>query len=482
MTSAWLPFHFCNLDPLLVTPKELKLRALERQIARLGGRIEALRRLSNQYSWVRLAIVVAGVGISSLLFVQGGVLPFSTSALFWALLFGIVVWRHGHVESSLARHEGWRTLQQEQMARMRLEWEQLPPAALSPQPNHPFERDFDLVGARSLHRLLDTTVSLEGSERLRAWLTAPVPDIAQTQQRQRLVQELVPKATLRQRLALHGRLAAPGGGKWQASRLAAWAEQPLEGGALLRWLVVLSGLALLNGILFLAHSLGGLPPLWLGTFALYVALFFLQGRLLGDLFHDALTLHSSVQRLMALFRQLERYPYHDTPYLKQLCAPFLVPHQRPSDELARLGAIVSATGIRGNPFIWLALNVVGPWDYLFAYLLNRRKQVLAERLPLWLDRWFELEALSALANLAYLNPAYTFPVFTDSPPFFDATRLGHPLLPDAQKVSNDFRLASGGGHGAGDWLEHVGKELLFADCRHQSGSCLGRRAGGRRQP
>jgi len=36
-----------------------------------------------------------------------------------------------------------------------------------PQTTHPFEVDLDIVGERSMYRLLDTAVSREGSKRLR---------------------------------------------------------------------------------------------------------------------------------------------------------------------------------------------------------------------------------------------------------------------------------------------------------------------------
>jgi DNA mismatch repair ATPase MutS len=66
--------------------------------------------------------------------------------------------------------------------------------------------------------------------------------------------------------------------------------------------------------------------------------------------------------------------------------------------------------------------------------------------PGWLDAWFELEALCSLANFAYLNPGYTFPRFMPSTgkqqqPVFAAQALGHPLIPEKQKVVNDFTFS-----------------------------------------
>ena len=112
--------------------------------------------------------------------------------------------------------------------------------------------------------------------------------------------------------------------------------------------------------------------------------------------------------------------------------------------MKRFNRIVNATGIRGNPFFWLALNILVPWDYYFAYRLDQYKDEMARHLPRWMQIWFDLEALSSLANLAYLNPHYTFPDLlqddSEVSPVFRANELGHPLISDDVKVCNDFTI------------------------------------------
>jgi DNA mismatch repair ATPase MutS len=62
-----------------------------------------------------------------------------------------------------------------------------------------------------------------------------------------------------------------------------------------------------------------------------------------------------------------------------------------------------------------------------------------------MDVWFQLEALSSLANLAFLNPGYSYPHLLAGRPeelgtVFQAEGLGHPLLADDAKVCNDFAV------------------------------------------
>ena len=65
-----------------------------------------------------------------------------------------------------------------------------------------------------------------------------------------------------------------------------------------------------------------------------------------------------------------------------------------------------------------------------------------------MDVWFELEALSALANLAYLNPGYVFPEILPEgegarpSTVLSAKGLGHPLRPDGEREVNDFEASA----------------------------------------
>ncbi|MFN2217343.1 MAG: MutS-related protein, partial [Anaerolineae bacterium] len=111
----------------------------------------------------------------------------------------------------------------------------------------------------------------------------------------------------------------------------------------------------------------------------------------------------------------------------------------------RITRVVAALSLRENLLLRFILNALLPWDAFLAHRLNRTKADIAERAPAWMDVWFELEALSSLANFGYLNPEYSFPDIValegqDPVPPFDARGLGHPLIPDEGKVCNDFTV------------------------------------------
>ncbi|RIK42303.1 MAG: hypothetical protein DCC55_09320 [Chloroflexi bacterium] len=424
--------------------RTVRLRLLERHEARLRRVLEQRQKTSNRYTWARLVIFFGGLAASLTLFFTAG------SWLFWSalaaavLLFGLVVALHQRVEASAQRFTQLHQFTHDQLARARVDWAELPAArANDPRYEHPFEADLDLVGDRSLHRLLDTAASLRGSERLRAWLTETTPDLATTLRRQQLVQELLPLTLLRHKLAVDGRFLVENDAGWEETKLLAWLQHGRSTARIGRWLLLLSGLAALNIGLFSASQMTGAPPFWQYTLAIYALLYLVHARTIGGAFSEASRMRDDLQRLLGLFRHLECFQFTHSPALKELCAPLQTEELRPTHALRGIVRIVAATGVQGNPFVALALNAVAPWGFFFAWRLEAHKQRLAAHLPAWLECWHELEALSSLANAAYLNPEYTFPALRSATvaPVFCMKQVGHPLLPGETKVRNDFTFA-----------------------------------------
>jgi hypothetical protein len=454
--------------------KERRLQALRRQVTRLQVRLDHLEQEGNRASWIRLSTFVAGIAISGIFFFLNYLPLFGLGLLVTLAAFGLAVAYHRRISRAIDRFRIMTDIKVQQIARMNLEWAALPASA--DRAERPLELDFDLVGDTSLLRLVDTAVSAGGSRLLRHWLSDPPADASGIMARQALVAELAPLAAFRARLILNARSALAIEGKWQPDQLLAWLEKRLASGSIRTWLILLSILAALNIIFFTLNMLDLGPPLWQATLILYGVLFLIRSREVGEPFRESLLIRDTLEQLVAVFSLLEKYPHPGTLHLSALCRPFLDADERPSAHLQRVNRIVNATGIRGNPVFWLLLNLIVPWDYYFAYRLDQRKGALAQQMPTWLDAWYELEAASSLANLAYLNPAFTFPRIVEGSmeqeqAVLIARRMGHPLIPDDQKVLNDFSIPAVGQiniitgsnmSGKSTFLRTVGINLVLA--------------------
>jgi ABC-type multidrug transport system fused ATPase/permease subunit len=417
----------------------------ERQIHRLDRRLDRLKDRSERFIRIRVGIV--GLTLIGLFLAWDAQWP---SLVLWGMgllgfaLFIMAVRWHRQTNEVFNRHLQWRKIKREHQARLQLDWAHMPPTKpVTLVPDHPFAGDLDLTGERSIHRLLDTTHSYEAGQRLADWLLDPVPDSANIHTRQALVKELRPLRLFRDKLSLNARMASDK--PIQAKHLTAWFTHEQGASPQKRDVILLVILALVHVVLFGLMQAGLVSGLvWLGVFSLYFGYLLYRLQTLGDLFGQAMAVGAVVGKLNQVFALLERYPYGASPRMKALCQPFWDGAARPSAQLRRIALLVSATSLRGNPFLWFFLNAVFPWDMVFAYLLYQRKRILAAQIPQWLDVWFEVEALSALASFAQLNPDYIFPTVDAAATGFAGTGLGHPLIPADERVCNDFSMGQPG--------------------------------------
>ena len=437
---------------VICSTRMTRLQQLQKQIARLQRRTEFLNQISRKYWNVRRIIFVAGA-LLALAFCNvsgtragwfvGGVL---------GVVFCIVTIFHNRVRESLQRVSLLIDIKKVQISRIHLDWDHLPPTEQTAFAfvDHPFASDLDIVGERSLHRLIDSAVTREGSERLKSWLLQVRPDAALIEHRQALVRELRNHSVFRDRLQLlsavaRNRTVGPAqprsrASHWNSRILVDWIERATPHSSLLPTVLVLSAFSALNIVVVVLAALDMIPQIWPLTFLIYMAAIYLNQHRIASAWNELYELEKALTHFQVVFRYLESRGYKNTPGLAEVCAPFLDQHKQPSVEIRRLGRLAAALGVRTNPLLWFLIHVALPWDFIFTHRLNLLRNELAQLLPRWLDAWYELEALNSLANFAYLNPHYTFPEITNEENRFTARNLGHPLLIHETRVCNDFEL------------------------------------------
>lgn len=431
----------------MITQQERRF-IIERQIQRLRKHIGELDRWSNTYGWIRVCIFFAGLLISlCLAFLIGwwiGILCF----LIAMLAFSIMVYYQQRVDRSLTRHKIWLHLKEAEIARMRLDWHNIPDAYTPEQRvDHPFEIDLDITGKHSLHRLINTAVSAEGSQRLRDWLLCTRPELETLQRRQALIRELAPMSAFRTRLTMKATLATRGSSSHlEGERLLRWLNEQKRPPRLVTTICISHILTVLFLLLLLLNLAGGLPPYWMLIFAAEIIFLLVSKDKRGNLFDDAYYLRDAFAQMNAVFSYLETYRYEHKPHLRQLCAPYFADaNNRPARLLAQIQQVAIGATLEKNLLVWLLVNLLLPWDFYLVLRFHRYREQVAVHLPTWLDTWFELEALNSLATFAYLHPGYVQPeVYTQAKgdqrkPLY-ASGLGHPLLTEEEKVVNDFSM------------------------------------------
>ncbi len=427
-----------------MSQKSKRCHALQNQIKRLNTRVEKLQTISNRFTWYRLICFFGGLGL--------GVATYYLidEWLGWAaigsilIIFNIIAWFHRKIILSVTKHQIWVQIKSTQVARMNLDWQHIPhPSVSEPNPLHPFEIDLDLTGKNSLHQLVDTAISRDGSQLLQDWLLHTLPEPLIIQNRQALIQELTPLTRFRDKLLLAYNLVS---------------KEQFEGKKLLNWLkrqsipkffkwsfsvsLILAGL---NIGLFTLNMLNILPAYWIVSLTIYGIIYYMNFEIGASLLNASDMLSDELQKFKVVLLYLEKYPYGTNENLTNLCRPFSNLQTRPSVKFKYLNWLRVAIGIRMNMLTGVILNAVMPWDFFCYYWISIFKTDLAVSFPTWLNVFFELEALVSMANFAYLNPDYVFPKIVvglknNNEMFFEAKSLGHPLIPGQQKKCNDFEF------------------------------------------
>lgn len=415
-------------------------QALLGQVGRLERHLGRLQALSRRFSWLRLGIVlVGGLGTwlaATRLGSNWGWLAF----LFFLAVFLLVALLHRRLENWIEKFRLWQEIKDNHLARMNLDWDRLSQPQSSPERTS-LAVDLDLTGPHSIHHLLDVAVSREGSQLVAAWLANPVPDPGVIAERQGIVQELAPAVLFRDRLRLTFHLVSRD--QLQGERLLGWLAESIPSNRL-KWLLPVAALwVAVNLVLFVLNLTGRLPAYWIASLTLYFVFYNVNAGQFRSIFESMVNLDGELSKFRPLLRFLESYPLGTRPRLLRLLAPLREGKRRPSRQLRKVQLATIGVGLRMNPVVGLLLNLILPWDFTFAYLAAIFRQEVGHSLPAWFQALSNLEALSCLANFAYLNPNYTFPhIDPSAQPVFRVERMGHPLIPVDQKVCNDFQVDS----------------------------------------
>ncbi len=421
-------------------------------LARTLARLDCLNARGEKFSGLftrwRLIIFLAGALSTVTAYKSAWYHLGNAALLLWIGVFITVAWYHNRLEDRLHRLRLWRDIKQTHLARVTLDWRRLPQHQVGSSSIHLYAADLDITGKESLLRLIDTTVSSAGRERLMTWLLDQPPTRECWKNRQAAVRESARLPLLRDRLMLESRLVDEG--EINCGRLLAAVQMPVGYPALLPWFWLEACLAGLTWLLLVADWLDWVPGYWMFSFAAYafVYLFKVGGRS-EEIFEQSVAIHHELEKATATLRYLEGRSYNGLPALERLCRPLLTTPRSPSRALREVAGIFHRLSVRAHPLVHLAINALGPWDLHWAYRLYHSQARLRELIPSWLDCLAEFEATAALGTFAYLHPDYAWPepvaptepsVTDGQVAFLKAHDLGHPLIAHAQRVGNDLHL------------------------------------------
>lgn len=369
--------------------------------------------------------------------------------LFWLMLalfiygFWQLVKEHRAVDKTVQKFSIWKNIRETHISRMDLNWNQIPGSSPSSDyTDHPFARDLNIIGEHSLLQLMNTANYQGGTDKLAEYLLNREPDIKDVEKRSAIVKELVSKSEFRDRLNLRAELYKKQEleNDWSLKEL----QKHLNASEEVNYrgtLLLLGSLALLNIILGGLYLAGILDPYVIFTLIVYLVIYNFNSEKISALYTESHQIEKLLTEFNAVLQFLESYNYQENSALKKFCKPFWKEDFSPSKYIKRIIRIASAASSQQSEVIWVLINFLVPWDVYFAQKLSSYKKELAPKLENWINEFYELEAFSSMANFGWINPQYNFGKIdpeNDIP--YKANDLGHPLIPENQKVTNDVTI------------------------------------------
>lgn len=412
-------------------PREVYRRRLEARRAELS----AQRRIDARLSLLRLLVFLGGAAL---------VWPVAmTRSLEWTWMilpvaaFAAVAWAHDRVIRARTAARRAVAFYEAGLARLEDRWAGAGVKGLEYlDPGHPYADDLDLFGPGSLFELLCTARTRTGERTLARWLLGAAPP-DEVRLRQDAVRELRSALDLREDLARLGEAVRADD---DPDGLIGWASAaPLLAARWPMWLGVVLAVANVAVVVgWLWGTTGRLPVVLAVAASAAFALAF-RSRV-GTVLGGASRPDQELRLLSGVLARLERAAFQ-TPWLRSLRAALDADGQVPSRRIAHLARLVELHDSRRN-MIFAPVAALLLLGTQLAFAMERWRATSGAAVARWLDVLGQLEAVCAVATLAYERPADVFPEIVDEGPVFAGRDLGHPLLPEAVCVRNDVELGA----------------------------------------
>ncbi len=440
--------------------------------SRLERRVRLLTDRADRIAGWRLLLFLVSAAFGLVAGMAGWSNGFQVATAFGFTAFAVFVYLHDRVSQTLVLFQKRLETAGRLEALTLLDWAKiphLPPIADRRRMPRVFS-DLDLIDGNALLRLVNQTASTEGFKKLLARFDGGSVSSHEIEKRRALVAQMVRPRVLRRRFLVVEALWA---GLIESDRIIELLSHPLHTAKAAAYFAFVFAVQFTFLALFAWFSFtGGTPYFLLAGLGLLIAyrLAAKHVRLL-QAYDYGLALDVSLGKFAALAEVLGRLSKTRSTELANLLAPFHA-ENNPRAVLARMGRVVGFLGVRQNYILHLALNLAMPWDFFWTLQLERLRNEVKDRVPLWLETLAELEVILSLAEFEVTRPGFAPADISDKHPFYiKAEGLAHPLLPETLRVGNSIQLDSeqrlllitgSNMSGKSTFLRSIGVNLLLA--------------------
>ncbi|MFO7978487.1 MAG: hypothetical protein R6U64_07480, partial [Bacteroidales bacterium] len=301
--------------------------------------------------------------------------------------------------------------------------------------NHPYTFDLDIFGRFSLFSFMNRTVTEKGSNLLATWLKGPSEEPV-ILLRQQAVQELSEKQAFKEAFLRTFFL-----GEKNETRLINWVSSfkvVLHEKRLLKSLIFIlpaTSLALLAGAFFISE-------LW----ALLLVSVVINYIVLNANAAKVTLIHNHINNQEGLLLKYSRLIHliSAEPFTENLTSSLrneLLEYHQAEKELKKLSGYSRMLDNRYNVIVSILLNIFSFWEVHVAMAVEKWFLKNGKNVDHWVRIIGEFDALVSIAVLHYNHPQWPFADIHTGYFRLEAVKIGHPLIAESQRVTNDYSLS-----------------------------------------
>ncbi len=412
----------------------------QQQIKELTEKLNALQKRRSILGWMRLLIAVAAfIGVYHL---SG--YSISTACIIAAVgvaLFIFVLGKDADNKRQLQSVKTLLAINEEELGLLAYDYSSRYDGATYLAHEHAFAGDLDVFGKFSLFQFINRCYTEQGRNLLaQDFLAGVTPE--EVEQRHQAIKELSPQYKWRQQLqslAIQTPVTAA-----TQRKIEAWLDSKEEAFTHKAWKGILPLYCLFTISTAIAAILGLIPgSVFSFLFLLYLVLSTTLSRKPTKTYGHLSGVVKEISTLKSLIRLIERKVFTSS-LLMQWQEDVTVEGSKASAEIKKLEEVLNRFEARLNVFVFVILNSFLLWDVLRMRTLNKWRAQNRELMSGWFELIARFEVANSLAALHFNKPSWCLPKLPAPYFVFKGKNLGHPLIPDGQRVTSDFDLTGEG--------------------------------------
>ena len=406
------------------------------QIEKHNADLKFLLRKRNFFGWLRLIVFVATIIISYKIFVDAawfGLIPLvvGMSAFIYLILSDV------DNNEKIANLKTLIQINEEELKILDNNYLHRNDGSEYAPSLHDYANDLDLFGRASVFQWANRCASEQGKKQFADNLLSPLT-IAQIEARQEAINELAPMIEWRQQLQSFSEQTAVT--ESTEGKTNNWLNEEEKHFVSPTWKVMVWMYPVISLSTLAATILGYIPA---GIFLFLYGLYFSVSLFLS---RNTITPYIHLSRIVDEITVLEKIinwietKNFNAALLNRLKQEIKSNDEAASAQIRKLNSILDKFDLRLNLIGPLFLNSFLLWDVRQMIALNEWRRKNKQVVPKLFKVIAEVEVLNSLAALRFNYPDWCLPKITNEHFVFESEELGHPLIPEQERVNNNFSV------------------------------------------